>query len=237
MFKKILLVLILLVSVFVNSGFADNKKLKVGTNAEYAPFEFYDQKNKMVGFDIDLAEIVAKKAGFSGVEFVDMKFDGLIQSLNKGDFDAIAAGLVITKDRGKKVLFTKSYAEESLVIVVKNNVNNVKTLDDLNGKKIGAEMGTTSADLAKTVSGAEVVELDTSEVFTALINNKVDAIIQTDSVAAYSIKQGKLPLKITSGSLQDDKKLIAFAVNKKNKELLVKLDKALEDVKKDGSFD
>ncbi|MDR3289763.1 MAG: transporter substrate-binding domain-containing protein [Rickettsiales bacterium] len=235
--KKVLLILILIFIVLTNINAA---KLKVGTNAEYAPFEFYTKEGIMTGFDIDLMNSIASEAGYDGVEWKDMTFDGLIQSLTtKKEIDVIAAGLVITEERKQKVLYTKSYVNEALIIVVKKDKADLKTLKDLEGKKIGAEIGTTSATLAKTVKKAKVIELSTADVFTHLKEGKVDAIIQTESVARYAITSGGLPLKVTSENLLATKKTnqIALAVDKKNVDLQKKLDAAMVSIRKKGVFD
>jgi polar amino acid transport system substrate-binding protein len=240
--KKICLyILTLLITTFVTTSvFAVTKSLVIGTNAAYAPFEFINTKGKIDGFDIDLIKAVVEQAGFKeSVLIKDMEFTGLIPSLVSKKIDVIAAGMVITAERQKAVSFTSPYADEGLVIVTTNDAN-FTTLEDLAGKKVGAEMGTTSADLAKTIKGAEVIEYDASDIFVNLSSKKVDAIIQTEAVAKYYIKTTKKNNLKTVGSnlLPTDKtNQLGFAVNLENKELLSKLEKALKEVKENGTFD
>jgi polar amino acid transport system substrate-binding protein len=236
MLKKFLVVCFLLISI-IN---ANAEFLRVGTNAEYAPFEFTDENGNLIGFDIDLTEAVAKQAGFEGVKWTNAKFDSLILSLMNKNFQAIAAGLVITEERSKKISFTKPYTDEGLSIVVRNNQKDVNSLKELEGKTIGAEIGTTSADLAKTIKGAKVIEFDSNTLsFDNLQTGKIDAMIQTEAVAKYTIKDLKLPLKTTSGNVLPKEKtnFVAFAVSKKDTTLLKKLNESLDELKKNGQFD
>jgi polar amino acid transport system substrate-binding protein len=237
--KNIIISLVaILIAIFTTGNVQAAKKLVVGTNAAYAPFEFVDDSGKIVGLDPDLITAVAKQAGYE-VEIKDMDFDGLIPAVGLNQIDVIAAGLVITKERQKKVSYTQAYSDESLVLVVKESENNIKTLKDLQGKSIGVETGTTSADIANGVKGAKVVNLDSSTVFVHLVEGKVDAIKQTEAVAKYYInvtnKNNKL--KIVGDSLvKKNANLIAFAVNKKNTKLLKELNGAIDELKKNGTY-
>ncbi len=110
------------------------KKLIVGTNATFVPFEFKDDKTQdYAGFDIDLIRAIGKRIN-KDVELKNVAFDALIPALNTHDIDVAASGMTITKARSEKVLFSSPYYENALAIVYKDS-NSIHSLDDLKNKK------------------------------------------------------------------------------------------------------
>ncbi|MEM3229388.1 MAG: transporter substrate-binding domain-containing protein, partial [Fervidicoccaceae archaeon] len=123
--------------------------LKVGTSPDFPPFEYIDDKGNIVGFDIDLVNILANMTGYK-VQIVPMSFDSLILALQNKQIDVIAAGLTIRPDREKVVSFTIPYWNASMSIVVRNGSSFMpKSLDDLVGKTVGAESSTTGELIVK----------------------------------------------------------------------------------------
>ena len=142
----------------------DKKELVVGTNPSFAPFEFTDKKDgKVQGFDIDLINALAKKAGYEKVTIKSIAFDGLIPSLESGNIDVSITGMSITDARKQKVNFTDPYYESGLMAVVKKDNDAIKGLDDLKGKTIAVQLGTTGAKYAETIEGAKVKTFDSSD--------------------------------------------------------------------------
>ncbi|MDR2527258.1 MAG: transporter substrate-binding domain-containing protein [Rickettsiales bacterium] len=229
--KKLLVIFCLLFMSLVSAEI-----LKVGTNAEYAPYQFVDKNNKIVGFEIDIVEAIAKSAGFSKVEWKDQKFDSLMTSLStKKDFDAVASAFWITEEKQKKALFTDPYFEESLVIIVRKDNDDIKNIKDFADKKIGVELGTTNVELIKQkAKSATIVELDTSYMFLSLQEQKVDAIIITKSAGEYAIKNGNLPLKVVG--VIPPLNNVAMALKKNNTKLAARLNDALKEIKKNGEY-
>ena len=133
---------------------AEKKELVVGTNPSFAPFEFTDKKDgKVMGFDIDLINALARKAGYEKVTIKSIAFDGLIPSLESGNIDVSITGMSITDARKQKVNFTDPYYESGLMAVVKKDNEAIKGLDDLKGKTIAVQLGTTGAKYAETIEG------------------------------------------------------------------------------------
>lgn len=185
--KFLLLSLVLVITMSVVSGATKKLTLRIGSAIDYAPFEFRDANGKETGFDIDLISEVAKRLGFKP-EFVDMKFTGLIPSLQAKKIDVIASTVTITDERKKIVDFSDPYYKSGITISVKKG-SSIKTPADLVGKKIGVQMGTTSDTYATAVKDADVTRFDeTSAAFMSLGTGKIDAIVADAPINAYYIK-------------------------------------------------
>ena len=118
------------------------KVLRVGTEPAFAPFEFPKEGSKeLTGFDIELIQAIGKQMG-TKVEIAGMGFDALIPALNAGNIDAAIAGMTITEERKKAVTFSDPYYTSGLIVMVKKDNTAVKSVDDLKGKRIAAQIGT-----------------------------------------------------------------------------------------------
>ncbi|WP_317303255.1 basic amino acid ABC transporter substrate-binding protein [Acidaminococcus timonensis] len=217
---------------------ADSKKeLIVGTNPSFAPFEFTDKKDgKVQGFDIDLINALAKKAGYEKVTIKSIAFDGLIPSLESGNIDVSITGMSITDARKQKVNFTDPYYESGLMALVKKDNDAIKNLDDLKGKTIAVQIGTTGAKYAESIEGAKVKTFDSSDLACLeLKNGGADAVISDLPVLQYFLKQGGSAYAKSVGTPKKGD-FYGIATAKKNKELCDKLNKALAELKKDGEY-
>lgn len=218
------------------AGTPAKKVLRVGTNAEFAPFEFQDEKNKeYVGFDIDLMKAVGKQMGYE-VQIQNMGFDGLIPALEGGNIDVIASGMTINDERSKKVAFSKAYYKSGLTIAVKKDNEAIKGFKDLEGKNIAAQIGTTGAAEAKKIANAKVREFNSApEAFMELKTGGADAVINDKPVNDYYLAQGgSKDAKIVGEPLTSEDYGLA---TKKNSELTGQIDKALDELKKNGEYD
>ncbi|GMO59234.1 MAG: basic amino acid ABC transporter substrate-binding protein [Rickettsiales bacterium] len=232
--KFLLLVLALFITTGIVSAATKKATLRVGSAIDYAPFEFRDAKGKETGFDIDLISEIGKRMGYN-VEFVDMKFTGLIPSLQAETIDVIASTVTITDERKKVVDFTEPYYKSGITISVKNG-STIKTPADLVGKKIGVQMGTTSDTFATAVKDADVTRFeDTSAAFMSLSAGKVDAVVADAPINAYYIKISKDKNMQVVGDVLDAE-FYGFVVNKKNPELKGKINETLAKMRKDGGY-
>jgi len=213
------------------------KVLKVGSEASFAPFEFQQEGSKeYTGFDMDLIRAIGKQMGYQ-VEIQNMGFDGLIPGLESGTVDATISAMTITEERSKKVSFSKPYYKSGLTIVVKNDNTTIKTFADLDGKKIAVQLGTTGADEAKKVKNATIREFNSApEAFLELKAGGVDAVVNDKPVNDYYIaKAGGKDAKEVGQPLTAEE--YGIATSKKNKDLTEKIDKALDELKKNGEYD
>ncbi len=211
--------------------------LKAGSDTAYAPFEFQDEKSKeYVGFDVDLIKAVGKQMG-AEVQIQSMNFDGLIPALEAGNIDLAVSAMTITDERAQKVNFSKPYYKSGLTIVVKADDNVIKSFKDLEGKRIAVQIGTTGADEAKKIKDAKIREFNTApEAFMELKAGGVDAVINDKPVNDYYIKEagGKDAKQVGEPLTSED---YGFATAKSNTELGEKINKALDEVKKNGEYD
>lgn len=233
--KKILTAL-MIGSLF--SSVASAGTLLVGTDAGFAPFEYKDPKtNEIVGFDIDLITAIAKAVG-DDVKIQNMQFAGIIPALQTNMIDVAAAALTITAERQKQVLFTDPYYDVGLVMVIrKKDADKYKTLDDMQGKRICSQIGTTGAILGKQVKGATVGEYDQmGDAMMELKMNGCDSVLVDKTVTEYYIaQQGDKDIMMVPHLYNP--KQNGFAVSKRNTELATKLNKGLKMIRENGEYD
>lgn len=220
-----------------SAGNADANKEKTITFAAemtYPPFE-YAEGDQYKGFDIDLANAIAKQMGYKA-KWVSMGFDALIPALEAKQIDAVASGMVITPERLQKINFTDPYYQVRLVMVIRNDENNVKVENDIDGKVVGAQIGTTGAMLAKKHQGTTVKEFDTiPNMLTDLQNGNLQIVMLDEPVAKYYIQKMNMGnLKIVDLGLQNHE--LGIGVRKADKELLDKMNAALKTLKENGEY-
>ncbi|MDP3024584.1 MAG: basic amino acid ABC transporter substrate-binding protein [candidate division Zixibacteria bacterium] len=210
------------------------KKLLVGTDATYPPFESKDETGKLVGYDIDLMDEICDKLG-AKCEYVVVPFDGIISGLNNEKYDAIISSFTITPERETIIGFSKPYYQASQSIAVKLDRQGINSLTDLKGKKIGVQLGTTGELLAKKVDGAEVVSFDNiGAAFIDLENGKLDAIIN-DKPTSQRIIALRGNAKIAGTDLSSEN--YGIAVRKGEKRLLDAINNALTSLELSGKLE
>ncbi|MGQ9855237.1 MAG: basic amino acid ABC transporter substrate-binding protein [Fervidobacterium sp.] len=209
-------------------------KLVIGTEPTFPPFEFVDEKNQVVGFDIDIANELAKRLGVK-LEVVNLPFDSLIPALQQGKIDLIIAGMTITEERAKVVDFSKPYFEANQAIVVRKGSDfSPKSFDALVGKKVAVQLGTTGDLVVSEIKGIEVVRFQKfTDAFLELQNGRVDAVVLDEAPAKAYVK--KFP-KFTISTVVDTGETYGIAVRKGNKELLNFVNQTLDIMKGAGTY-
>jgi len=227
------LVVLLLVPLF--SGCAKKESvLRVGTSADYPPFEYVDEKTKeFVGFDLDLMRLLGKKMGYDKVEIVNMDFDTIIPSFQADKIDVGAACITITDERLQQADAVPYLSTGQVMIVKKDSTFEPKTFEDLSGHKIGVQKGATGEEaIDKAVSDGKIKNANvmryTSAVLaiTDLQNGNVDVVVTDAPVATYYTQ--KQAFKVTGELTKEEAGLF---IKKGNTELKSKLEKALSEVK------
>ena len=207
--------------------------LKMGTNAAFPPYE-YKEGEAFVGIDVEIAQAIADKLGAT-LEIVDMEFDSIITSVNQGEVDFGMAGMTVTDERLLEVDFTYSYATGVQSIIVLDG-SDIKTPDDLAGKKIGVQLGTTGDIYATDDYGADYVTQygKGADAVIALKGGDVDAvIIDNEPAKAFVAENEGLTILDTDYAVED----YAIAVKKGNTELLDDINDALKALIADGTID
>ncbi len=212
------------------------KILRVGTEPAFAPFEFPKEgSSELTGFDIDLINALGKQMGYK-VEVSGMGFDALIPAIQANNLDVAIAGFSITEERKKAITFSDPYYTSGLIVLVKKDNNDVKSVDDLKNKNIAAQIGTTGEMRARKVEGATVKTFNTQdEAALELKNGGVDAVIGDLPVMEYYLAQGGDKVAKLVGEKMDAEPYgIVF---KKDSKLAEETNKALAELKKNGEYD
>lgn len=212
----------------------ESGKIKIGTEGTYAPFTFHDKEGKLTGFDVELAEEVSKRLGVKP-EFIETKWDGMFAGLDAKRFDLVANQVSIRDDRKEKYDFSDPYIVSKAVLIVHNDNQDIKKLADLKGKKAGQSLTSNLTDIAKQ-NGATIVQTDGfNQAIDLLLSKRIDATIN-DGLSYLDLKKQKpdAPIKVVDETSDASKS--GFLFNKNNKELVDAVNKALADIKSDGTY-
>jgi len=206
--------------------------LTVGNSPDYPPFESIGDSGERVGFDVDLLHAMAEKMGIK-VQWVTMEFAAIVTAVQSGQVDAGMSGFSVTPERAEQVNFSAPYFASGQVIVTRPD-SKINSAADLKGKKIAVQLGTTGEQQADKIEGAEVVKPESYNIaFMMLHNRAAEAVIADLSVADEFMKRGTFRRAGEPLSFEE----FAIISRKGNKALLDALNKALEAVKKDGTYD
>ncbi len=232
--KKLVLAA-LLAGISLSASAAET--IRFATEASYPPFEFVDANNKIMGFDVDLANALCKEMNAT-CTFTNQAFDSLIPSLKFRRLDAVMAGMDITPEREKQVLFSKPYYENSaLFIAQKGKVADVAALK---GKRVGVQNGTTHQKyLTDKQSDITTVPYDSYQnAILDLKNGRIEAVFGDTAVVNEWLKQN--PNLAAVGDKVTDKAYfgtgLGIAVRQGNSALQEKFNAALDKVKADGTY-
>lgn len=216
-------------------------KVVVGLSADYAPYEFHIIENgqdKIVGFDVNLAEEIAKDLGVE-LEIKEMEFDSLITALPAGKVDLVISGMNPTEKRAETVDFSEIYYTSQHGILVRaEDADKYKNFEDLNGKKVGAQLGSTQAELAgELIKDADLQLLsNVNNLIIELKTGKVDAIVMELPVAQLAV-QNNPELAVGEEVYEEESGGNAVAIKKGNEDLVEEVNKVIEKLTSDGTMD
>ena len=211
----------------------EGKVLVMATNAEFPPYEYHDGGD-IVGIDVEVAEAIAGKLGMT-LEVEDIAFDSIIPELESGKADIGVAGMTVNEDRLKNVDFTDPYTTASQVIIVKED-SEIAGPDDLKGKYIGVQLGTTGDIYASDyeADGSTIERYNKGfEAVQAMQQGKIDAVVIDQEPAKVFVSQNE-GIKILDEALTVEE--YAIAVKKGNTELLDQVNGALAELKESGEL-
>ncbi len=234
LFVSVVVVLSMLLAS-CSAGATGGTKVRVATEAAYPPFEMVRESDKeLEGFDIDLMNAVAQKAGFT-VEYTNTPFDSVLAGIATCQFDAAISAITITEERAEKIGFSTPYINAGQVTTVAVGNTDIKGPADLVGKTIGVQLSTTGQIEAEKISGATVKPYDTVDLaFLDLANGQVDAVVADYPTTLNYVNQMKDKI-MTTGEIFTEESY-GIAVCKKNTELLEKINKALAELKSEGKL-
>ncbi len=208
---------------------------KIGTEPAFPPFEMKDEATgDLIGFDIELMQALGEAAGRE-VEFIALPFDGLIPALQSNTIDGAISGMTITAERAQTIDFSSPYFKAGLAIAVRENNDEITSLESLAGKRIAVQIGTTGAEQAKLVEGASVTTFDSAPLaLQELLNGRVDAVVNDLPVTLFAINEANLQgIKIVGELLTEEYYGIALP---KGSENLALMNQALADLIQDGTY-
>lgn len=198
--------LLLFVGCSANSGSnAARKTLTVAVDGTYPPFVFQSESGKLQGFDVDIMKAIAFIEGFN-VEWQRLPFAGMIPALQAQTIDAAVAAMTITEERAKTISFSRPYFKSGLAITTRANNQDITSFSSLKDKKIAVQIGTTGAQEAAKVPGAEVRSFDDAPTtLRELLNGNVDAVVHDQPVTLYAIQTGNIQgLKVVGNLITEE---------------------------------
>jgi polar amino acid transport system substrate-binding protein len=226
MLKKILtgLVLASLLLTVASCAKKEPAKITIATDATWPPMEMVDTNKNIVGFDIDLMTAAAKAGGFT-VEFKNTAWDGIFAGLENGKYDAVMSSVTINDERKKTMDFSIPYINAGQILVVKSDVEGVVKLDDLKGKTVGAQIGTTGAFEIDKVKAADKINEKTYDdiglAFEDLVNGRINAVVCDNPTAAnYALQNDKYKGKLKIVGTRFTEEYYGVAVKKGNAKVL-----------------
>lgn len=228
--------MLLMCSVCFAESDSDNV-LHVGTNPEFAPFEYVDDEGNIAGIDVDIINEVAKDLGMT-VEMEAMEFDALVPSLVSGKLDATIAGMTITEERKQSVLFSDPYFNSTQVVILPVD-SEIKTMEDLNGKRIGVQLGTTGDLLVTdTFTDADISRYNKGmDAAMDIVNGRLDAVV-IDTLPARQFVASIEGLEVHDDILTDvEVESYGIAIPMGQDELLEKINASLKRMQEDGTMD
>ena len=215
------------------------KVYAVGTDAAYAPFESQNEKGEIVGFDIEVVQAVAKKAGFE-IKIINTPWEGIFNTLAQGDRDLVVSAVTITDERRQTMDFSDAYFDAQQLIAIKDG-SKVTKFGDLKKLKVGVQTGTTGMEVVEKLQGKTSPNIKRFEstplALKELEAGGVDAVVADNGVIINYVTNNP------GGKFKSiaDKEFVpeqyGIAVKKGNAELLAKINQGLAGIKADGTYD
>ncbi len=214
----------------------DEGKIVIATEGTWAPWTYHDENDKLVGFDIEVAEKIAEKLGVEA-EFVEGEWDGILAGLEAGRYDIMANGVEITEERAQKYDFSEPYGYIRTAIIVRGDDDSIKTFDDLKGKTTANTISSTYAMLAESYGATALGVDDLNQTIELLLAGRIDATLNAEVTFYDYIKEHpEADLKIAA--LTDTASQVAIPMPKgENSETLkITINKAIEELRADGTL-
>jgi polar amino acid transport system substrate-binding protein len=231
-----ILIILLLTSILLSACASGTEKVRVATDATWPPFEVVDEGTKeIIGFDIDLMNAIAERGGFE-VEYINVGWDALLAGMAQCQYDAAISAMTITEERKQSFNFSEPYFEAGQIVSVNINNTDINGKDDLGGKVVGAQLGTTGAIEVEQMEGVELKNYDDIGLaFQDLMNGQIDAVVADNPLALGYIGQNSDKIKSVGPVFTDEN--YGIAVCKDKTELLEMINKGLAAAKADGVID
>lgn len=209
--------------------------LLIGTEGTYAPYTYHDETGELVGYDVEVAKAIAEKLGVKA-EFVESNWDSLIAGLDAVRYDVVINQVTITDERLKKYDFSTPYTISRAALIVGKDNNDIKTFEDLKGKKSAQSLTSNYSSLAEQY-GAEIVSADGSfsKAVELVSTGRADATIN-DQVSFYDYLKQQPDASVKLVDTLDDASKNAVLIRKGNETLVEAINKAFDELTQDGTL-
>lgn len=208
---------------------------RVFTEQSYPPFIMHLGVDKVEGFEYDLLTEIAKRQGFQ-LSFTPYTWEGLFDTLNADKADILSAGITVTEDRKKRMLFSEPYFETETVLLLNKNTTNIHKFSDMRGKKIAVKQGTFQDNMIKYYGGESTyAESSWLTVKSTIAQYSAATLGDLGVLSYFATKYPEEGLKVIKDP-SSDKEQLAFVVKKDNVELQSKLNQGLQQLKTDGTY-
>ena len=234
MFRRFLMTAILVPALMVSSAFAA-EKITVASDPTWPPMEFLDDNKQVVGYDVDMIKAVAKEAGMEA-EVRMVAWDGIFAGVAAGNYDVVASGVTITPERQRAFLFTKPYYDVQQIVLLPKG-QSAASFEELKGKTIGGQIGTTGIFVARK-SDVQMNIREYDDVGLAiqdLINGRINAVVCDSPVALYyANKKEGFNDKLSVAFRAPGNESFGFVVKKGRQDLVDKLNAGIDAVRAKG---
>ncbi|MBR5965792.1 MAG: transporter substrate-binding domain-containing protein [Treponema sp.] len=211
-------------------------ELVIAMEGVWEPWNYHDEHGELVGFDVDVAKEICKRMGLKA-KFLEFEWERVLPALEKHECDIVVSGVEVTSDRRANFYFSKPYAFEKTVLIVKKTTDDIKSFDDLRGRTSANSLNSTYDNLAKQY-GAIPIAVDTfDETINLLLENRADSTINSILVYYnYMKNNSNVPIKVAAES--DNKCQIAIPCRREteNLSLMLEINKALDSMMADGTL-
>jgi polar amino acid transport system substrate-binding protein len=212
----------------------------VATSADFPPFEYIeivDGKDKIIGFDAELIQEIGKELG-RDVQIENMTFDGIVAAVQTGKVDVAISGINPTPDREKKVNFSDPYYYASQTLLIKKDTQEITNMDQLKGKTVGSQIGSTSDQVISKFKDVNVKKYDlVNDAILDLNNGRIDAVVLEDSIASTFAKRNQDLKVVVPEELKVDAQPFGIVMSKKEENLLRDINTALQKIIDSGKYD
>ena len=232
--NKILFTIVAIIALSLLASCSQKSEaLTVATDAAFPPFEIVDEETKeIIGFDIDLMNAIAEKAGLD-IVYKNVAWDPLLAGMADCQYDMAISAMTITPDRAEQFSFSDPYINAGQIVAVKLDNETINGPEDLSGMTVGAQIGTTGSMEIEAIPDTTLKVYDTYELaFLDLVNGQVDAVVADYPLAVSFVNKYSDTLKVVGEVFTDENFGVAFC--KDNNELIAQVNAALVELIDEG---
>ena len=211
-------------------------ELVIATEGTWAPWTYHDESNQLVGFDVEIARLIAEKLGVKAT-FVEGEWDGLLAGISSGRYDIMANGVEVTNERAETYDFSEPYAYIRTAIITSGDNTEISSFEDLSGKQTANTLASTYATLAERYGATAVGVDDLNQTIELLLTRRVDATLNAE-VTYYDYMKAHPDANLKIAALTEEASRVSFPVRKgaDSQSLLAAVNEALDELSEAGEL-